>query len=210
MKQKSQIMKSNKRNREFEKEVLQHSSEFFKQAMLLTKDPEDAADLLQESLLRAYDAWDSFELGTSGRRWLHRILRNSFYSRCRRVRREKRWLADRSGVVDSLHYGGIRRSRKTPEAKIAERGLTEEVDSALSCLPGEFRSVLELYCVEGLSYKEIATLIGCPVGTVMSRIHRARRRLKKIIEEKLLKKSGKTADQKEGFSQLIDTFLVAA
>lgn len=197
------------RSQEFEKEALPHAGELFKQAMVLTRDPEDASDLVQETLLRAYDAWESYEAGTSCRRWLHRILRNSFYSRCRRKRRERQWLADRSGVGDSLHSGGIRGSRLTPEARTAEHFLKEEVEWALSSLQPEFRSALEMYCFEGLSYREIASLLNCPVGTVMSRIHRARRELKSRLQERLSTEAG---DVKPSEKQpaLLDACLLAA
>lgn len=192
---------------EFEKEILPYTGEFFKQAMLLTRDTDDAADLVQDALLRAFDAWDSFEPGTSGRRWLHRILRNSFYSKCRRKRREKQWLADKTCVGQSLHCSGLRRSRRSPEVAASEDVLKEEVERALEDLPREFRYVLELYCMDGLSYKEIAGLINCPVGTVMSRIHRARQRLKESIEKwgGFGRENGPVR-----LSNVVESFLVAA
>ncbi len=202
MKRRSQI-----KSKEFEEQILPHTGEFFKQAMFLTRDKDDAADLVQDALLRAFDAWESFEPGTSGRRWLSRILRNSFYSKCRRKTREKQWLADRACVAHSLHSGGLRRSNCSPEVTASEDVLKEEVDRAFSDLPREFRRVLELYCMEGLSYKEIAGLIKCPVGTVMSRIHRARQRLKESIEQS----GGFGLENKpDRLAGVVDSFLVAA
>lgn len=183
--------RSTAKKKEFEQIAMVWRSELLGQAMAYTRDREEADDLVQETLLKAYTAWHSFERGTSCRRWLHRILRNTFLSRCRRWSRETRWLADRGGVVASLHAGQSLRSRSTPEKRVAERILKEDVGWALSLLSEEFRQVLELHCVQGKRYREIADLVDCPVGTVMSRVYRARKQLKEILLYKLCDEGGR-------------------
>jgi RNA polymerase sigma-70 factor (ECF subfamily) len=182
-------MQSNTAKREFEREALPLSSELLNQALVYTKNPDEAADLVQETYLKAFAAWHTFEMGTSCRNWMHRILRNSFLSRCRKKTREKRWLSDRRGVVESMHAGGSRRSHATPEVATAERRLEKQARLALAELAPEFKRVLELHCIAGKTYAEIAQMLGCPVGTVMSRVHRARNHLRRNLARRIQAKS---------------------
>ena len=104
------------------------------------------------------------------RAWLHRILRNTFASRYRKRRRERE-------VIDRAHSEGAlyeQRARAVDEPRVVAASLSDEVTRALEALPVEFRAVLELVILDGLSYREAADRIGCPIGTVMSRLHRAR------------------------------------
>lgn len=139
-------------------------------ARQLTRDDDDAEDLLQETAVRAHRFADRFREGTCRRAWLHRILRNTFASRYRKRRRERE-------VIDRAHAEGAlyeRRTRTVDEPRVVAASLSDEVMRALESLPIEFRAVLELVIVEGLSYRETADRLGCPIGTVMSRLHRAR------------------------------------
>lgn len=139
-------------------------------ARQLTRDVDDAEDLLQETAVRAHRFADRFREGTSMRAWLHRILRNTFASRYRKRRRERE-------VIERAHCEGAlyeQRTRASDEPRVVAASLSDEVMRALEALQPEFRAVLELVIIDGLSYRETAEALGCPIGTVMSRLHRAR------------------------------------
>lgn len=139
-------------------------------ARRLTRDEDEAEDLLQETAVRAHRFSESFREGTSLRAWLHRILRNTFASRYRKRRRERE-------VVERAHIEGALAQARTPaleEPRVVAASLSDEVMGALESLPAEYRAVLTLVVVDGLSYRETADALGCPIGTVMSRLHRAR------------------------------------
>jgi RNA polymerase sigma-70 factor (ECF subfamily) len=139
-------------------------------ARKLTRDDDEAEDLLQETAVRAHRFADSFREGTCRRAWLHRILRNTFASRYRKRRRERE-------VIERAYQEGAfgsARARMTEEPRVVAASLSDEVSRALETLPAEFRAVLTLVIVDGLSYRETADALSCPIGTVMSRLHRAR------------------------------------
>lgn len=138
-------------------------------ARKLTRDHDEAEDLLQETAVRAHRFADQFRQGTSMRAWLHRILRNTFASRYRKRRRERE-------VVERAHLeGALGADRmRLDEPRVVAASLSDELTRALETLPAEFRAVLTLVIVDGLSYRETADALGCPIGTVMSRLHRAR------------------------------------
>jgi RNA polymerase sigma-70 factor, ECF subfamily len=135
-------------------------------ALRLTRNRADADDLLQEAVLRAWRFWDHYEPDTNLRAWLHRILRNAFVNRYRRGRRERDVLAE-VRVVGAQRATGI-------EPAAMRASLSDEVAHGLDTLPSDFRAVLWAVDVDELSYREAAERLGCPVGTVMSRLHRAR------------------------------------
>jgi RNA polymerase sigma-70 factor (ECF subfamily) len=156
---------------DFDREVLRHRGELIGAALRMTGCRAEADDLVQEAVLRAWTFWDRFQTGTNGRAWMHRILVNTFINGYRRRRREREIL------------GEIRRdTRGEPERPgIPGEGLGDEVTAALRTLPDEFRQVLVLVDLDERSYKDAATTIGCPIGTVMSRLHRARRAMKEQL-----------------------------
>jgi RNA polymerase sigma-70 factor (ECF subfamily) len=162
---------------EFEQEALRHLSELRATALRFARNERDAEDLVQETLLRAFSAWESFQAGTNCRAWLFRILTNNFINEYRRIARERIWAWHDEPFVSASR----RHAAQNPEATLFERLLGDEVVSALSELPDEFRRVVILADLEGLSYREVATKLGCPLGTVMSRLYRARR----ILEAEL-------------------------
>jgi len=139
-------------------------------ARRLTRDDDEAEDLLQETAVRAHRFADRFREGTCMRAWLHRILRNTFASRYRKRRRERE-VIERAHLEGAL---GVERARVTDEPRVVAASLSDELTRALETLPAEFRAVLTLVIVDGLSYRETADALGCPIGTVMSRLHRAR------------------------------------
>ncbi len=139
--------------------------------MRLTRSRAEAEDVVQEAVLRAWAFWDRFEPGTNARAWIHRILMNTFINGYRRRRREREVLAQ----VER----GTRRER-VAEIAVTE-GVSDEVERALSSLPDEFRAVVLLVDLDELTYREVAGVLGCPIGTVMSRLHRGRRVLKRRL-----------------------------
>lgn len=191
----------------FETAVVPHMNDLLNRARSYVRCQQDAEDLVQEALLRAYTGWHTFVPGTSCRNWLLKILHNVFVSRYRRGKLESAWLRERGAVVDALHSGARDRTHASPERRTAERVLRGEVHTALSQLPPEFRQVLELRCLKGGSYRSIAQALSIPVGTVMSRLHRARRQLRSAVERRLIRRP---TDNDGLPPQLVDACLLAA
>jgi RNA polymerase sigma-70 factor (ECF subfamily) len=174
------------RRDEFEEVALPHFDALFNLAFTLTRNRKDAEDLVQETYLRAYRFFDSYASGTHVRAWLFRILRNTFVNRYRsaRLRPEEvdfaRIDSDYERLVDDgLLWGKLALS---PEELVMRGVLDAEVEEALAALPEEYRSVVLLALLEGLSYREIAAALSIPLGTVMSRLHRGR----KVLQATLL------------------------
>jgi RNA polymerase sigma-70 factor (ECF subfamily) len=146
-------------------------------AMRLTRNPSDADDLVQDAVVKAYRFFDSYEQGTNIRAWLLKILSNVFFSKYKRNTREGSVAAMAS--TDPVADGWISQASISPSRepeRLAERPLVEaEVSRVLDEVSEDFRTVLVLVDIEGLTYREVAEAMGCPIGTVMSRLHRARR-----------------------------------
>lgn len=164
-------------DRAFEREALRYVSDLRAVAMRYTRNEGDADDLVQETLMRAYSAWHRFQLGTNCKAWLLRILTNNFINEYRRNTKERRWLSREEPLV----CPGRRRAAADPEGVLMERLLSDEVKAALATLSPDYRQVVTLADLQGLSYREIASRIGCPMGTVMSRLHRGRRQLGRVL-----------------------------
>src|SRR5688572_5718381 len=166
--------------REFEKEALVHASALYAVALRMTRRPADAEDLVQDALLKAMRARHQFEAGTNLRAWLLRILTNTFINKHKRGVLERSLLGaeDLDPVSDGWMSASTLRALRDPETQVLRPVLEEEIRQALDRLPEDFRMAVLLVDVEELSYKEAAAALGCPVGTVMSRLHRARRLLK--------------------------------
>src|ERR1051325_6709229 len=147
-------------HRAFELACLPHQSELFGVAMRICRDPDTAKDLVQETLLRAMCAWDSFQTGSNLRAWLFRILTNAFINGYRKRRRHQRFATERPGDALAALYG---------------EELGDEVKTALDRLGPEYRDVVERADLRGEKYKDIADALDVPIGTVMSRLSRARR-----------------------------------
>lgn len=137
-------------------------------ARRLTRDADEADDLLQETALRAHRFAAQYRQGTCARAWLHRILRNAFASRYRKRRRERE-INERAHVE-----GALVQTQRSFEPSVVSASLDDELAQTLDALAPEFRAVLLHVAVDGLSYRETAQALGCPIGTVMSRLHRAR------------------------------------
>jgi RNA polymerase sigma-70 factor (ECF subfamily) len=169
------------RRREFEEEALVHLDALYGLALRLSGGDEPRAeDLVQEALLKAYRAWDSFEQGTNCRAWLMTILRNTFINQFRR-QKSRPTDVEFEQVAERPHSPAL--FEADPEGRLFERIIDAEVIAAIDELPEEFRVAVVLADIEGLSYQEVSELMGIPVGTVKSRLFRARKRLQERLYE---------------------------
>lgn len=147
-------------------------SELFGHALKLTRAPEAAEDLVQDTVVRAIRFQHSFQRGTNLRAWAHQILFSVFISRCRRSRLERKALE---------HLTFVPGSWTLPERRPEMLALSSSMARAMAALPLRFRAAVVLVDIEEMSYKDAATLLGVPVGTVMSRLHRARAQLAELM-----------------------------
>jgi len=166
---------------EFEGVALVHLDLLYRAALRLTHNRAEAEDLVQETWLRALRHFDQFDPGSNCRAWLLTILRNAFLNRVRREGREilESDMAATEAGAARLEEASVARS--SPEEDFFQTVLHGDVDRALKTLPLPFRLVVTLADLEGLTYKEIAQVLGCPIGTVMSRLSRARQLLRKEL-----------------------------
>jgi RNA polymerase sigma-70 factor (ECF subfamily) len=161
--------------RDFEAVVLPHMDAAFNYARWLTKSAVDAEDVVQDATIRALRYFSSLR-NDDARAWLLAIVRNTWYGRAARD-----GLSQRAGVYDEM-TDDRRDERPGPEALVLQQQTVEQVQRAIETLPVDFREVIVLRELEGLSYKEIAEIVGVPLGTVMSRLSRARERLLVVLE----------------------------
>ena len=162
---------------EFEKEAVPHLDAVYNFALRMTGDEDDADDLVQETYLKAFRFFDKFEKGTNCKAWLFRILKNSFINDYRKTTKEPNkvdyddvqnfYENIKADEVETQHY----------EEDAFSNLLDDEISKAISELPEDFRTVVILSDIEGFTYEEIADFVDIPVGTVRSRLHRARKML---------------------------------
>ncbi|MGE0545433.1 MAG: sigma-70 family RNA polymerase sigma factor [Kofleriaceae bacterium] len=162
-------------HREFEVACLPHQAELYGVAMRISRDPNVAKDLVQETLLRAMVAWERFEPGSNVRAWLFRILTNAFINGYRKRRRHQRFAVERPGDALTALYGRDQDHTDDLEETLLADQLSDEVMAALDRLGPEYRDVVERADLRGERYKDIADALHVPIGTVMSRLFRARR-----------------------------------
>lgn len=169
----------------FEKEALIHLDALYAAALRLTHDPGDAEDLLQDAVLAAYRNFDSFSPGTRCKAWLFKILTNTFINKYRRTQKERSVFdgADADPVGEGVLSQATVRQLQDPTSIVDAGMFRERVREALDQLPEEYRMVVLLADVEEFSYREIADIVGCPIGTVMSRLHRGRQRMQQMLRE---------------------------
>jgi len=169
----------------FEVELLGHLDTLYGVSCRMTKSTAEAEDLVQDTVVKAMRARDQFEPGTNLKAWLLRILTNTFINRYRRGGLERDLFdgPDADSLTDSWIGANTLRAMRDPETQALTPLVEAEVQRALDELPDEFRLAVILSDIEELSYKEIAEAMGCPIGTVMSRLHRGRRMLQKTLRE---------------------------
>ncbi|MFO7564562.1 MAG: sigma-70 family RNA polymerase sigma factor [Enhygromyxa sp.] len=171
--------------REFEQTALPLLDNLYGAAMRLTRDPAEAEDLVQDSMVRAYRFWDTFKQGTNIKAWLFTILRNTFINGYHRRGRARKFESEVNGQMRSLGptvavaYSSSQ--PPGPEEVVVQQITTARIREALDSLPPDYRVAVILADLEGLSYKEIAEAMDCPIGTVMSRIYRGRKLLHKLL-----------------------------
>lgn len=173
--------------REFEEIALPQLDAIYGAALRLTRNPAEAEDLVQDTFVRAYRFWHTFKTGTSIKAWLFTILRNTFINRYHRKNRRRSARHDLEGQLTSLGTeAAVARPEPTipgQEMAIGRRLTRERINAALESIPEDYRTAVMLADLEGLAYKEIAEVMDCPIGTVMSRIYRGRRLLQKLLED---------------------------
>ena len=168
-----------------EQAALEHIDALYRTALRMTRNASDAEDLVQEAYLRAFRSLHQFTEGTNLRAWLFRILTNTYINEYRRRQRRPTSSSlddiEEFYLYDHLVQSPVQPPDERPEDVVVERLTIDNVIQAIESLPEEFRQVVLLADVEGFAYREIAEIVGIPVGTVMSRLFRARRRLQKQL-----------------------------
>jgi RNA polymerase sigma-70 factor (ECF subfamily) len=168
---------------DFEREALPHLSALYGAALRMTRDPKDAEDLVQEALLRAYRFFDTFEAGTNCKAWLFRILTNVFCNQYRDREREHVVMTEAESSSANLEQflSGAGGEGRDSETALLGRMVSADVEKALAAVPPDFRLAVVLADLEDFSYKEIAEIMDCPAGTVMSRLYRGRKILQGLL-----------------------------
>ena len=172
--------------RRFQEDALPLLDSLYGAALRMTRNPQDAEDLVQETMLRAYRAFDRFEAGTNLKAWLFRILTNAYINVYRKKQREPRKVS-----ADEMEEFDLYRELKnhdsqfgeTPENIVLDSLVDSDIIEAIDDLPEQFRLAVLLSDLEGFSYAEMAEIMGVPMGTVMSRLHRGRKALQKRLWE---------------------------
>jgi RNA polymerase sigma-70 factor (ECF subfamily) len=166
----------------YERDVLPLASPLYSSAVRMTRNSADAEDLVQETLTKAYVNFHQFKEGTNLKAWLHRILTNNFINTYRKKQREPQ----RAGSEELEAWQLTQTESKcvglrSAETEALDRMPDSDVLTALRSLPKDFRQAVVLADIEGYAYKEIASMMGTPIGTVMSRLHRGRKQLRELL-----------------------------
>lgn len=172
---------------EFERAALPQLDSMYGAALRLTRNPAEADDLVQDAYVRAYRFWHTFKRGTSIKAWLFTILRNVFINRYHRDNRRRSALDDLEAQLSSLGSEAAvahpTSKIPAPDARITHQATRSRIAAALESIPEDYRMAIILADLEGLAYKEIAEVMDCPIGTVMSRIYRGRKLLHQRLHD---------------------------
>jgi RNA polymerase sigma-70 factor (ECF subfamily) len=170
---------------DFADQAMEHMSSLYTAALRMTRNPADAEDLVQETYLKAYRAFHTFQAGTNLKAWLYKILTNTFINsyRSRKRRPEQTEIEDVEDLYLYRRLGGLEavQAGRSAEEEVLDHFTEADVKDAVESLPEQFRMAVLLADVEGFSYKEIADILDIPIGTVMSRLHRGRKALQKAL-----------------------------
>ncbi len=190
----------------FAEKATPYMDQLYSHALRLTKNPADAEDLVQETYLKGYKAFNSFKDGTNLRAWLFRILTNSFINAYRKKQRsfDEQEVEDIEAfnTLSSADYSSNTHLGISAEDALFERLTDDEIQTAIDSLPGTYKDVVLLADVQGFSYKEIAEILDVPDGTVMSRLHRARAKLKDLLFDYMTSRRLIYQDTKDVSSEL--------
>jgi RNA polymerase sigma-70 factor (ECF subfamily) len=177
------IMVNNLRDEEFIKEALPHEDALYNYALKISGNADDAQDLVQETYFKAYRHFDKFQTGTNSKAWMFMILKNSFINEYRKSKREP-YKLDYEQIQN--FYENVKSDRAQEnnlDKEFYNDLLDDELTAAIDQLPTKMREVFLLCDLDGNSYEETAELVGCPVGTVRSRLHRARHMLQETLTD---------------------------
>jgi RNA polymerase sigma-70 factor (ECF subfamily) len=185
---------------EFERQAMVHVDALYGAAYRLTRNARDAEDLVQDSLLRAYKFWDSFQQDSNCKAWLLRIVTNTFINEYQRRKRSREVLdaaTAEQDATDGVLVQTSARDKVSPDQAMLHASVSDDVQRALESLPDDFRTAVILCDMQGLSYKEIAEIMETPVGTVMSRLFRGRKLLAAALREFAVAEGYVKADDKK-------------
>lgn len=166
------------KQQEFKKEALPHADFLYNYALRMTYNRDDAQDLVQETYLKAFRFWESYEKGTNIRAWLFRIMKNAYINRYRKEKKEPETVE----YQEVENFYNVIRSGASENTDLQEAVFSnlmeDDVANAIAALPEDFRTVIILCDIEELTYEEVAAFVDCPIGTVRSRLHRGRKLLR--------------------------------
>ena len=170
---------------DFERDAMQYTRQLYSAAMRMTRNPADAEDLVQETYLKAYRAYHTFQAGTNLKAWLYRILTNTYINKYRKESRRPNEV-DLGSVEDLYLYRRLgseesAEAARTTEDRVLDGLVESDIKTAVENLPENFRLPVLLADLEGFSYKDIAKILDIPIGTVMSRLHRGRKAMQKAL-----------------------------
>lgn len=171
------------KQREFSAEALPHADFLYNYALRMTYNAADAEDLVQETYLKAFRFWESYEKGTNIRAWLFRIMKNAFINRYRKEKKAPETVEYQE--IENF-YNNVRESGADSsdlQETVFSNLLEDEIAKAIAGLPEDFRTVVILCDIEELTYEEVAEFLDCPIGTVRSRLHRGRKLLRAQLFE---------------------------